>query len=211
MLSVALTGNIASGKSEVARRFAGHGAVVIDADLLARAAVEPGEPAWHAIVARWGRGILLPDERIDRGALRRVVFADAAEREALERIVHPRVGERRTALLADARERGARVVVSDIPLLYETGMESQFDRVVLVDAPSEVRLARLMGRRGLGETEARQMIDAQMPSDEKRHRADYVIDNAGSLQALSARVDEVWAALLRDAAAGTGAANAGQR
>ncbi|HSA55096.1 MAG TPA: dephospho-CoA kinase [Gemmatimonadaceae bacterium] len=199
MLSVALTGNIASGKSEVARRFAQHGAMVIDADELAREVVEPGEPAWQDIVARWGRRVLLPDERIDRTALRRIVFSDHEARAALERIVHPRIGERRAALLREARARGTRIVISDIPLLFEAGLEDQFDRVVLVDAPEAVRLARLHAYRGLGEAEARRMIEAQMPSDAKRPRATYVIDNDGSLTDLWEGTDRVWAALTRDA------------
>ena len=196
MLSVALTGNIASGKSEVARRFAELGATVIDADVLAREVVEPGEPAWRDIVARWGRGILLPDERIDRAKLRQIVFADPKEREALERITHPRIGARRQELLREARERGVKVVVSVIPLLFEKGMEGEFDCVVLVDAPEEVRLARLKEYRGLSDSEAREMIEAQMRSHRKQRRADHVIDNEGSLVDLSAHVDRIWGELI---------------
>jgi dephospho-CoA kinase len=195
VLSVALTGNIASGKSEVARRFAALGATVIDADELAREVVEPGQPAWKEIVARWGRGNLLPDERIDRAKLRQIVFADPSERETLERITHPRIGERRQELLREARERGVKVVVSVIPLLFEKGMEGEFDCVVLVDAPEEVRLARLMRYRGLSEGEAREMIGAQMPAHGKRGCADHIIDNDASRAVLIERVDNVWAAL----------------
>jgi dephospho-CoA kinase len=195
VLSVALTGNIASGKSEVARRFAELGATVIDADELAREVVEPGKPAWKDIVARWGRGILLPDERIDRATLRKIVFADPGEREALEGITHPRIGARREALLREARERGDRVVVSVIPLLFEKGMEGEFDVVVLVDAPEAVRLARLVKDRGLSKAEAREMIEAQMPARGKRRCADHIIDNDASRGVLVERVDKMWARL----------------
>jgi dephospho-CoA kinase len=199
MLLVALTGNIASGKSEVARRLAGHGATVIDADRLARRAVEPGTPAYTDIIARWGTRVLAPDESIDRDALRRIAFADAAELAALNAIVHPRVRALRDQLLDEARQRRDRVVISVIPLLFETGLEREFDRIVLVDAPARVRLERLMRRGQLDENEARRMMAAQLAPETKRARADYVIENDGTLQDLAARVDAVWDALEREA------------
>lgn len=199
MLTVALTGNIASGKTEVARRFAHHGATVIEADTLAREVVQPAQPAWHDIVARWGRAVLQSDGRIDRDALRRIVFADAEARRALEAITHPRIEARRRTLVAQARQRGDRIVVCDIPLLFETGMEKDFERVVLVDAPEDVRRERLVRHRGLSEDEARRMIAAQMPAGEKRARANHVIDNTGTLDDLRARADEVWERVTRDA------------
>lgn len=201
MLLVALTGNIASGKSEVAREFAAHGARVIDADALAREVVAPGTPALAEIVARWGREMLLADGSLDRAALRRVVFADGAEREALNAIVHPRVEARRRELLAAAAREGVPIVVADIPLLFEVGLEDRFDRVVLVDAPEEVRLRRLLDRRGLSEPEARRMIAAQMPAVEKRARAHFVIENDGTREELRARARAVWDALAHDAPA----------
>lgn len=195
MLVVGLTGNIASGKSEVARRLARRGATLIDADVLAREAVAPGTPALAEIVAHWGRSVLHADGSLDRDALRRVVFRAEPEREALNRIVHPRVEALRRAALEEARRRGDRIVVCDIPLLYEAGLESRVDCVILVDAPEVLRTARLRRHRGLDEVEARRMIAAQMPATEKRSRADYVIDNDGSLELLEGRVADVWSAL----------------
>jgi dephospho-CoA kinase len=192
---IGLTGNIASGKSEVARIFAEFGAHVIDADHLARDAVQPGTSALRAIVARWGDGILMPDGSLDRTALRGIVFRDPAEREALNAIVHPEVRRRRNVALAAARANGARVVVADIPLLFEAGLEGDVDQVVLVDAPDSVRLDRLARLRGLSEDEARRMMAAQLPSSEKRGRAHHVIDNAGSLQDLREQTEAVWSAL----------------
>ncbi len=198
MLLVALTGNIASGKSEVARMLAGLGATVVDADELARKAVERGSPALAAIVGRWGRKILNPDGSLDRAALRGIVFADAAEREALNRIVHPEVRRLRDQAVAAARARGDAVLVADIPLLFEAGLEGEFDLVVLVDAPEEVRLERLLTR-GLGESEARRMMAAQLPAAAKRGRAGMVIDNSGSLEELRAAVERAWKEIRRAA------------
>jgi dephospho-CoA kinase len=195
VLNIALTGNIASGKSEVARMFAELGAVIIDADELAREAVRPRTPAMTAIAARWGTGVLRPDGTLDREALRAIVFTSESARHELNRMVHPEVGRLREGLIEEARARGIDVVVSDIPLLFEAGLESGFDRIVLVDAPEPVRLARLMERRGLPEDEARRMIAAQMPSSGKRARADVVIDNDGSIDALRSEVARTWKSL----------------
>ena len=199
MLVVGLTGNIASGKSTVAQMFEERGATIIDADRLAREAVEVGTPAFDAIVARWGRGILAPDGTLDRALLRQIVFDQPEELEALNAIVHPEVGRLRDAEIAAARTRGDRICVCDIPLLFERHLAEQFDRIVLVDAPRPVRLERLIRDRGLTHTEAMKMIAAQMPAELKRARADYVIDNDGSMSELVRRVDEVWAALEREA------------
>lgn len=195
MLLVGLTGNIASGKSTVARRLVAHGATLIDADRLAREAVRPGTPALARIVERWGAGILAPDGVLDRGALRARVFADPRELEALNGIVHPEVGRLRDVAIAAARARDEPIVVCDIPLLFERDLAGDFDVVVLVDAPRSVRLERLVHDRGLREPEAMAMIAAQMPAELKRARADYVIDNSGTVAALDARVDELWDAL----------------
>jgi dephospho-CoA kinase len=201
MLLVGLTGNIASGKSTVARRLVAHGATLVDADLLARQAVRPGTPGLDRIVARWGAAVLAPDGVLDRGELRARVFEHADELEALNAIVHPEVGRLRDAAVAEARARGDRVVVCDIPLLFEKDMAGDFDAIVLVDAPRTVRLERLVHDRGLREPEAMAMIAAQMPAELKRARADYVVDNDGTPAALEARVDEVWAALAARAGA----------
>jgi dephospho-CoA kinase len=199
MLHVGLTGNIASGKSTVARLLAERHATIIDADVLARRAVAVGTPAYEAIVARWGDTVLASDGTLDRAALRRTVFSDPRELEALNAIVHPVVRRLWEEELAAARARGDRIVISDIPLLFERGLADRFDRIILVDAPSAVRLERLMRDRGLSEGEASRMLAAQMPAEAKREWADFVIDNAGSREALRARVDEVWDALQREA------------
>jgi len=200
MLLVGLTGNIGSGKSTVAQLLSERGATIIDADVLARRAVEVGMPAHKAITARWGTSILTSESGpIDRAALRRVVFSEPAELEQLNAIVHPEVERMRAALVEQARQRGDRLVVCDIPLLFERRMTDNFDRIVLVDAPRPVRLERLVRERGLKETEAMDMIVAQMPAELKRARADFIIDNDGTLTALDDRVSEVWGALKTEA------------
>jgi dephospho-CoA kinase len=201
MLLVGLTGNIGSGKSTVDQLLSERGATIIDADVLARRAVEIGTQAYAAIVERWGTSILAADGLIDRGALRRIVFSEPQELEQLNAIVHPEVERMRAALVEQARQRGDRLVVCDIPLLFERRMTDAFDRIVLVDAPRPVRLERLVRERGLRETEAMDMIVAQMPAELKRARADFVIDNIGTLTQLDRRVTEVWSALLAAAEA----------
>jgi dephospho-CoA kinase len=195
MLLVGLTGNIGSGKSTVAQLFSERGATIIDADVLARRAVEVGTPAFRAIVERWGTSVLAADGAIDRAALRRVVFSDSQQLEQLNSIVHPAVERMRVALVEQARQRGDRVVVCDIPLLFEKKMTGKFDRIVLVDAPRPVRLERLVRDRGLRETEAMDMIVAQMPAELKRARADFIIDNDDTLAALDRQVADVWSSL----------------
>ena len=199
MLLIGLTGNIASGKSTVARFFEDRGAALIDADLLARRAVEMGTTAYRDIVRRWGEEVLAPDGEVDRGALRRIVFSEPEELEALNRIVHPEVARQRDRLVADARRRGEMICIVDIPLLFERDLVDEFDRIVLVDAPRPVRLERLVRDRGLRETEARDMIAAQMPAELKRARADFIIDNTGTLADLEARAADVWSALEQEA------------
>ena len=198
MLIVGLTGNIASGKSTVARLFADHGATIIDADVLARDAVDPGSAALGAIAARWGPGVLDARGALDRAALRHLVFERPDELEALNAIVHPEVARRRDALLAAARARGDRIVVADIPLLFEANLTGDVDTIVLVDAPRDLRLERLVHDRGLDAAAAMAMIAAQMPADLKRARAQHVIDNAGTRETLATRVAEVWRSLAAD-------------
>jgi dephospho-CoA kinase len=198
-LVVGLTGNIGSGKSTVARRLAALGATIIDADELARQAVEIGTPALRRITERWGAEVLAPDGLLDRAALRRRVFHDATELEALNQIVHPAVTQLRDDQVAAAQARGDRVVICDIPLLFERRLADEFDRIVLVDAPRPLRLERLVRERGLEETEALDMITAQMPAELKRARADHVINNTGTLAELDVRVAELWAELSREA------------
>jgi dephospho-CoA kinase len=196
MLTVGLTGNIAAGKSTVAAQLVARGATLIDADVLARDAVATGSPALATIIQRWGRGVLAPDGSLDRAALRQIVFADERERAALNAIVHPEVERRRVRATAAARAAGTRILVVDIPLLFEAKREGEVDTILLVDAPEAVRRERLIRHRGLSAAEADAMLAAQLPSGPKRARADYVIDNDGSPEELAARVDAVWAALL---------------
>jgi dephospho-CoA kinase len=199
VLKVGLTGNIASGKSSVARLWQQLGATVIDADLLARQAVEPGTPALEAITQEWGSRMRDEQGALDRAALREIVFRDPDARERLEQIVHPAVRALRDAEYRDAEERGERIVVADIPLLFEAGLVGEFDVVVLVDAPEAVREERLVRDRGLEREEARRMIAAQMPSELKRARANLVIENSGTRDELEARAREAWQALLERA------------
>ena len=207
MLLVGLTGNIASGKSTVAQLFGRWGATVIDADALARQAVEVGMPAYHAIIERWGQSVTAPDGPIDRRELRQRVFSDSEQLEALNAIVHPEVQRLRDQLIDDARRRGDRIVVCDIPLLFERRLADQFDRIVLVDAPRPVRMERLVRDRGLETTEAMKMIASQMPAELKRARADYLIDNTGTQEELEGRAREVWNALERDSTPATHSEN----
>ena len=199
MIRIGLTGNIAAGKSTVARVWQGLGAVLIDADVLARQAVAPGTSALQQIVAEWGPGLLDESGALDRAALRRIVFADSEARARLERIVHPAVGALREAAYRAARRRGEAIVVADIPLLFEAGLADEFDAIVLVDAPEAERLRRLVQDRGLAPDEARRMIAAQMPSAEKRPQADYLIDNTGTVADLEGSAAAVWHELQRRA------------
>jgi dephospho-CoA kinase len=199
MLKVGLTGNIAAGKSSVAHAWRSMGATVVDADELSRQAVEPGTPAHAAIAAEWGTWVLEEGGALDRAALRQIVFADPEARARLEDIVHPAVAALRDEHFREAQARGDRLVVADIPLLFEVGMADEFGVVVLVDAPEEVRLARLVADRGLEAEEAQRMIAAQMPSELKRARADVVIENTGTLGDLQDRARDVWRDLVKRA------------
>jgi dephospho-CoA kinase len=191
-----LTGNIGAGKSTVAGLFKQWGATVIDADQLVREAQAPGQPALKAISERFGTGLITADGSLDRAALRAAVLTSPAALADLNRIVHPEVHRRRLELLSEARARGDRIVVSDIPLLFEADDPGAFDAVVLVDAPEVVRQARLLASRGLSPVEADRMMAAQLSSAPKRGRSDYVIDNDGDLPALQRAARAVWEALL---------------
>ena len=196
MLSVALTGNIGAGKSTVAEMFRRWGGIIIDSDQLVREAQLPGRPALLQVAGRFGRQMIRPDGTLDRAKLRAVVLADPEALKALNTIMHPEVHRRRRELLAEARERGDRIVISDIPLLFEAADPSEFDAVVLVDAPEAIRRQRLRQSRSLPEHELDQLIAAQLPSDSKRLRSDYVIENEGDHQALERSAASVWEALL---------------
>ena len=193
-MRIAVTGGIGSGKSSVSARLASHGAVVVDADALAREVVEPGTPGLAAVVREFGTEILNDDGTLDRAALASVVFTDTARRSALEAIVHPLVGARSAELLAAAPDDA--VVVYDVPLLAESlagsgSLAHGFDVVVAVAAPVETRVRRLVDR-GLSEPDARARIAAQATDDARAAIADHVLDNSGDLAALDAAVDRLW-------------------
>jgi dephospho-CoA kinase len=198
-LSVALTGNIGAGKSTVADLFRRWGATIIDADQLVREIQAPEQPALAAIASKFGPGVLAPDGSLDRAALRRRVLADASSMAELNRIVHPEVRRRRQQLLDEAQARGDRIVVSDIPLLFEADDPSTFDAVILVDAPASVRRARLLASRDLGAEEVDRMLSAQLSSNLKRPRSDYIIDNDGDLRSLERAAQKVWQVLSKRA------------
>jgi dephospho-CoA kinase len=196
VLNVALTGNIAAGKSAVADLFRRWGATVLDADEIAREVQAPGGPVMRRMVERFGASVVRADGSLDRPTLRRLVLADPEALAALNRIVHPAVHARRAELAAAAATRGDRILVSDIPLLFEAADPDEFDVVVLVDAPEPVRHRRLVELRGLDQSEAASMIRAQMPAAEKRARSDFVIENDGDRAALERAAAEVWKALV---------------
>jgi dephospho-CoA kinase len=191
---VGLTGGVGSGKSTVSRLLAERGAVIIDADAIAREVVEPGTPGFEAVVATFGPDVVGADGRLDRPALAALVFGDESKRLQLNGIVHPLVGQRTIELAAAAPP--AAVVVYDIPLLVESDMAAGFDVVLVVEAPVETRLARLR-ERGMAEADARERMAAQASDDARRAVADVVIDNGGSLEELEQRVGEVWERLAR--------------
>jgi dephospho-CoA kinase len=193
VLRIGLTGGIGSGKSEVSRLLAAHGAVVIDADRLAREVVEPGTPGLAEVVEAFGPGVLAADGTLDRRELGQRVFGDDDARRRLEAIIHPRVRARAAELEAAAGADA--VVVHDIPLLVETGQAGSFDGVVVVDVPVETQVRRLVERRGMTETEARSRIAAQAPREQRAGAADWIVDNTGSLADLEAAVARVWTEL----------------
>ena len=190
MLRIGLTGGIGSGKSTVSALLAEHGAVVVDADRIAREVVEPGTPGLAAVVEAFGRQILTPDGALDRPALAAVVFADPEARRTLDGIVHPLVRARGRELEADAPPGS--VVVHDVPLLVETGQASSYDLVLVVLADVETRVARLV-QRGLTAEDARARIAVQATDEQRRAVADVVLDNSGTPEELAAQVDRFWA------------------
>ncbi len=206
MLRVGLTGGIGSGKSEVARRLAGHGAVLIDADMAAREVVVPGSPGLAQIAAAFGPEVLLPDGSLDRERLGEIVFADPGLRAKLNAIVHPLVREwmaaAEQAAVQAARPPGP-VVVHDVPLLAESRGREGFDLVIVVDVPPESQVDRLVGQRGMAPEQVRARMAAQASREQRLAVADIVIDNSGSLADLDRRVAEVWADLERRAAVRT--------
>ncbi|MFI8422626.1 dephospho-CoA kinase [Streptomyces sp. NPDC085479] len=198
MLKVGLTGGIGAGKSEVSRLLVSYGAVLIDADRIAREVVEPGTPGLAAVVSAFGADVLTADGTLDRPKLGSIVFADPERLAALNAIVHPLVGAR-SAELESAAGPGD-VVIHDVPLLTENGLASLYDLVVVVDASPETQLDRLVRLRGMTEEEARARMAAQAGRAARREIADLVIDNDGPLDALEPQVRKVWDELARRAA-----------
>jgi dephospho-CoA kinase len=198
MLKVGLTGGIGAGKSEVSRLLVSYGAVLIDADRIAREVVEPGTPGLAAVVDAFGEGILTEDGTLDRPGLGSLVFADAERLATLNTIVHPLVRDRSAEL--EAAAAAGDVVVHDVPLLTENGLAPLFDLVVVVDASPETQLDRLVRLRGMAEQDARARMAAQATREQRRAIADLVIDNDGPLDALEPQVRDVWDELRRRAA-----------
>ncbi len=197
MLNVGLTGGIATGKSTVVRMLVRKGARVIDHDDLVHSLQEPGQPVWKRIVETFGRDILDADERIDRKKLGALVFDNENRRKILEGIVHPAVlGEAQRQREEIARQDGQAIILSDIPLLLEVGMQGLFDLVLLVYAPPEVQILRVMKRNNLSREEAIARLKSQMSIDEKLKFADLIIRNDGTMRALEKRVGEVWQELI---------------
>jgi dephospho-CoA kinase len=203
VLRVGLTGGIGSGKSEVAKRLAAHGAVIVDADVAAREVVAPGTPGLAQVAEAFGPGVLQPDGALDRERLGAIVFADPAARQKLNAIVHPLIRDWMQAAERSALDqaRGEAIIVHDVPLLAEGRGPSGFDLVVVVDVPTELQVERLVAQRGMAEDQARARMAAQATREQRLAVADLVIDNSGSLEDLDRRVAEVWADLERRAAA----------
>ncbi len=197
MLNVGLTGGIATGKSTVVRMLVRKGARVIDHDGLVHSLQEPGRPVWKRIVEPFGRDILDADERIDRKKLGALVFDNENRRKTLEGIVHPAVlDEAQRQREEIAREDGQAIILSDIPLLLEVGMQGLFDLILLVYAPPDVQILRVMKRNNLSRDEAIARLKSQMPIDEKLKFADLVIRNDGTMRDLEKSVNEVWKEVL---------------
>jgi dephospho-CoA kinase len=203
MLLVGLTGGIASGKSVVARRLAEHGAVVVDADAIAREVVEPGTPGLARIAEEFGTDVIAADGSLDRAALGAIVFADPAKLAVLNGITHPAVLElsQRRFAEAGAADPDA-VVVYDVPLLSEARGKAEFDVVVVVSAPEETRIERMVSLRGMSREEAERRIRSQVSEEERRALADHVIESGGTLDETLAQADELWTVLHQRAVGG---------
>jgi len=197
VLRVGLTGGIGAGKSEVSARLAAQGAVVIDADAIAREVVEPGTSGLAEVVEAFGPEVLLPDGTLDRPRLGEIVFADPELRGKLNAIVHPRVGARMAEL--EGKAGPGSIVVHDVPLIAESGRTDAYDLVVVVDAPRRVQIDRLVRRRGMTREQAKARMAAQASRERRLAIADIVIDNSGSLSELDRQVGDLWAELRRRA------------
>ena len=196
MLSVGLTGGIASGKSAAARLFVLKGASLIDADLVARQVARRGEEGFQPVIDAFGSGIITPSGELDRVKLGAIVFADPVKRQLLDTILHPFIINRIFSRIEELdNQRYSGIVIADIPLLFECGLQQRFDKTVLVYASPETQQQRLIQRNSISPESARQRLCAQMAIDDKRHYADYIIENTGSLDALEEQVSAVWSLL----------------
>jgi dephospho-CoA kinase len=194
---VGLTGGIGAGKSEVSRRLAAQGAIIIDADAIAREVVAPGTPGLTAVAPEFGTGVLSADGSLNREGLGEIVFADPAKLESLNKIVHPLVGQRMAELERSAGPES--IVVHDVPLIAENDLAGGYDLVVVVDAPPHVQIERLTRQRGMSAEQARARMAAQASREKRLGVADLVIDNSGSLAELDRQVGDLWAELRRRA------------
>jgi len=203
VLRVGLTGGIGSGKSEVSRRLAAHGAVIIDADVAARRVVDPGTPGLAQIAEAFGPGVLRPDGALDRERLGAIVFADPAQLARLNAITHPLIVQWMQAAEHAAAEaaEGDLIVVYDVALIAESGRWADYDLIIVVDVPPEVQIDRLVSQRGMAPDQARARLAAQASREQRLALADLIIDNSGSLEDLDRRVAEVWTDLQRRASA----------
>lgn len=194
MILIGLTGGVATGKSTVAKMFQRCGAVVIDADELARDVVQPGKPAWREIVRRFGTSILNADRTINRQVLAKIVFGNRAKLRQLERIIHPRVARVQTKLTKEAALTDPQaVVVYDVPLLFEAGIDKRVDKIIVVSADQKSQISRLKKRDGLSRAEALRRIRSQMPLSTKRRGADYVLDGTKESRSLAKSVRRLFA------------------
>jgi dephospho-CoA kinase len=196
MILVGLTGGVATGKSTVAKMFKQCGAVVIDADELAREVVRPGKPAWRAIVNTFGKTVLTADRTIDRQALGAIVFGNRTKLRILERIIHPRVAREQARLTQQAARNDPKaVVIYDVPLLFEVGIDKRVDTIIVVTADRETQIARLKKRNGLSRAEAIRRISSQIPMAKKKRLANYELDGTSPLKTLCGDVGRIFAKL----------------
>lgn len=192
-MNIGLTGGIATGKSTVSQMLVARGAALIDADVVARKIMEPGHPVLAKVVERFGETVLLADGRLNRKRLGEIVFSDATERKALEAITHPAIRlEMKAELDALEQENPERLVVADIPLLYESGLEELYEKIMVVYVPRTLQLERLMQRDGLPREQAELRLAAQMDIEEKRRRADILIDNSHGIKETECQIDDFW-------------------
>lgn len=198
-MRVGLTGGIASGKSTVLDRFQELGASVVDADVVAREVVEPGTEGLRQIIAHFGRDFVQPDGTLDRAKLGQLIFRDEKERRKLNNILHPIInGRMRQQMAHFEKEKPDTPVIAEIPLLIENNLTRMFDRIIVVYVPEQVQVERLMKRNGLKEREAKERLKAQIPIEEKRQYADFIVDNSGDVENTRRQVDRIWGALRRE-------------